>query len=227
MRTMRTMRTIKLSILSLLLFGSFSVLAAGADVQCLKIGGEDIANSIYTASTSTFTSNATCRCDNGYKEMPKLEKTGEGTSGALDTFSGGCVFKDNKSTNRSPAAWAVPLATIGFSTTSAGGYYIYRCCKPGIIKPVLEPPPLRPPVPETDDMVEIDLNSDTGIDTLGGEIRGIANQEFFGDDGGYATVSEFNVIRNDYNPEILPSSSSDMNMTELDYSLPKPLDELA
>jgi hypothetical protein len=56
----------------LLLFGSFSVLAAGADVQCLKIGGEDIANSIYTASTSTFTSNATCRCDNGYKEMPKL-----------------------------------------------------------------------------------------------------------------------------------------------------------
>ncbi len=222
---MRTMRTIKLSILSLLLFGSFSVLAVSTSVkQCSKVGGEDIANSIYTASTSTSTSisasNATCRCDNGYKEMPQLKKIGK------STFSGGCVFKDNKSTNISPAAWAVPLATIGFATTSAGGYYIYRCCKPGIIKPVLEPPPLRPPVPETDDMVEIDLNSDTGIDTLGGEIRGIANQEFFGDDGGYATVSEFNVIRNDYNPEILPSSSSDMNMTELDYSLPKPLDEL-
>ncbi|CAC9534414.1 hypothetical protein [uncultured Gammaproteobacteria bacterium] len=229
---MRTMRTIKLSILSLLLFGSFSVLAVSASVkQCSKIDGEDIANSIYTASP-----NATCRCDNGYKEMPKLKKTSEDPKDPKDpeaeapeipdTFSGGCVFKDNKSTNISPAAWAVPLATIGFATTSAGGYYIYRCCKPGIIKPVLEPPPLRPPVPETDDMVEIDLNSDTGIDTLGGEIRGIANQEFFGDDGGYATVSEFNVIRNDYNPEILPSSSSDMNMTELDYSLPKPLDEL-
>jgi hypothetical protein len=69
-------------------------LAASADVQCLKIGGEYLANSIYTAASSNITSNATWRCDNGYKEMPKLEKTGEGTSGALDTFSGGCVFKD-------------------------------------------------------------------------------------------------------------------------------------
>ena len=133
---MRTMRTIKLSILSLLLFGSFSVLAVSASVkQCSKIDGEDIANSIYTASP-----NATCRCDNEYKEMPKLKKTSEDPKDPKDpeaeapeipdTFSGGCVFKDNKSTNISPAAWAVPLATIGFATTSAGGYYIYRCCNP-------------------------------------------------------------------------------------------------
>jgi hypothetical protein len=210
-------RTIKLSILSLLLFGSFSVLATGTDAkQCLKTGGGNIVNSIYTKSTST------CRCNNGYKEMPKLVKT----PGTPDTFTGGCVFKDNKSTNISPAAWAVPLATIGFATTSTAGYYIYRCCKPGVTTPNLDPPPSRPPVPDSDDMVEIDLNSNTGIDTLGGEIRGIANQDFFGDDGGYATVSEFNSIRNDYNPENLPSSSSDINMTELDYSLPKPLDEL-
>ncbi|AYQ55886.1 hypothetical protein MS2017_0127 [Bathymodiolus thermophilus thioautotrophic gill symbiont] len=188
------MRAVKLSILSLLLFGIFNAQVLAG--ECSRGAGRaDILHSFYNKNTNP----PSCTCISGYGDNGTIKRNIDGK------FSGTCTLIED-STSSSPASWAVPVAIIG-ATVVAGavgaGYYFYKASATSVETPA----------------VEIEMN------TLGEEVRSIANDNIFQevDDPEYASISDINMIRNNYDPAGTPS---DPDLIDGIYSVQKPIDEL-